>query len=397
MKRVLVLTAVLLLAFSVQAEDIELREDHPREYVVQEGDTLWDIASRFLERPWQWPAIWHANPDIENPHLIFPGDVISLVFIGGEPRLMVDDSVRRLSPEVRREQLVGPISTIPYDAIEPFLRHPRIIPADEFDDLPYVIANQDRRVMTGPGDRTYVRGLEDAQVGDQVVVARVTFQFEDRRDPDDDDIRLRRNEIRHGPGQVPSNVRPAGRVWQSTFGRLERFNYPVIGYEMWEAARGEVVQTGDPATLELLSGRREVMEGDLVLPVDEHVFDTNFHPRAMDVIPERARVLAITEAYYGVGHYQIVAINLGAADGIEPGHTFSAFRPGETIRDELRYPLLSRAARQNSERRYVTLPEEFAGQLMVFRPFENISYAIVLDGTDAIRVDDRLYHPDRQP
>ena len=397
MKRILVLTAVLLLAFSVQADDIELREDHPREYVVQEGDTLWDIATRFLERPWQWPAIWHANPQIDDPHLIFPGDVISLVFVGGEPRLMVDDSVRRMSPEIRREQLDGPITTIPYDAIEPFLRHPRIIPAEQFDSLPYVIANEGQRVMSGPGDRTYVRGLDnDVGVGDEVVVARVTFQFEDRRAPSDEDIKLRRNRMRHGPGQVPSHERPAGRVWQSTFGRMERFDYPIIGYEMWEAARARVIQTGDPAILELTFGRREVMEGDRVLPVDEHIFDTTFHPRAMDEVPERARVLAISEAGYGVGHLQILAINLGTADGVEPGHMFSAFRPGETIRDNLRYPLLSREARLNSDQRYVTLPEEYAGHVMVFRPFENISYAIVLDGTDAIRVDDVLDHPDRE-
>ncbi len=396
MKRILILTATLLLAFSLQAQDVELREDHPREYVVQEGDTLWDIATRFLERPWQWPAIWHANPQVENPHLIFPGDVISLVFVGGEPRLTVDDSVRRLSPEIRREPIVGPISTIPYDAIEPFLRHPRIISAEEFDQLPYVIANYEQRVMAGTGDRTYVRGLEDANVGDEFVVARVTFQFEDRRQPNDPDIELRRNRMRPGPGQVPGSERPAGRVWQSTFGRLERFDYPVIGYEMWEAARARVIRTGDPAILELTAGRREVMEGDLVLPIDEHIFDDAFHPRPMENIPERARVLAISDALYGVGHYQIVAINLGSADGVEPGHLFSAFRQGQTIRDNLRYPLLSREARQNSDRRYVTLPEEYAGLLMVFRPFESISYAIVMDGTNAIRVDDVLDHPDRE-
>ncbi len=220
MKHLLLLTASLLLAFSLQAQDVELREDHPREYVVQEGDTLWDIATRFLQRPWQWPAIWHANPQIDDPHRIYPGDVISLVFVGGEPRLTVDDSVRRMSPEVRREQLDGPISTIPYDAIEPFLRHPRIIPEEEFDELPYVVANYEQRVMAGHGDRTYVRGMDDARVGDEVVIARVTFQFEDRSKPNDRDISLRRNRMRHGPGQVPRNERPAGRIWQSTIGQL---------------------------------------------------------------------------------------------------------------------------------------------------------------------------------
>lgn len=393
MNRILILTATLFLAFSLHAQDVELREDHPREYVVQEGDTLWDIAEQFLTRPWQWPAIWHANPDIDNPHLIFPGDVISLAFVGGEPRLTVDDSVRRLSPEIRREKIEGPISTIPYDAIEPFLKYPRIVSGEELESLPYVVANKEQRVFAGDGDRTYVRGLDDVRAGDEVVVARVTFQFEDRSE-NGDDIKLRRNRIRPGPGQVPSDVRPAGRVWKSTFGRMERFDYPVIGYELWEAARGRVVETGDPAIIELVEGRREVMQGDYVLEIAEEIHTTDFHPRAMDEIPDHARVLAISDALYGAGHYQIVAINLGTDDGIEAGHTFAAFRPGETIRDEQRYPLMSRNARENPDKRYVTLPDEYAGHLMVFRPFDRISYAMVLDGARAVKVDDRLLHPD---
>lgn len=397
MKRLLIVTVVALLAFSLHAQEVELREDHPREYVVQEGDTLWDIAGRFLTRPWQWPAIWHANPQVENPHLIYPGDVISLVFIGGEPRLMVDDSVRRLSPEVRRESIEGPIWTVPYDAIETFLRHPRVVTAEEYETLPYIIANADSQVVAGHGDRTYVRGLDDVRVGEEVVVARVTFQFVDRSKDNDGEFRMRRNRIRSGPGQVPGYERPPGAVWQNTFGRIDRFDYPVVGYELWESARARVLKTGDPAILELESGQREVTEGDRVLPVEDYPYEPNFYPRAMDRVPERARVLAISDAYYGVGHYQIVTINLGTHDGIEPGHTFSAFRPGETIRDEQRYPLMSRAAFREPERRYVDLPDEFAGRLMVFRPFERISYAIVLDGgTKPIRTNDKLDHPDRR-
>ncbi len=396
MKRLLIIIAILGLMASVQAQDVELREDHPREYVVQEGDTLWDIASRFLTRPWQWPAIWQANPQIENPHLIFPGDRISLEFVGGEPRLTMarDDSIRRLGPEIRREDISGPISTIPYDAIEPFLRNPRIVTQEELDGLPYVIANNEQRIFAGAGDRTYVRGLEDGQVGEEVILARLTYQFEDRS-AEADNVRLRRNRMRHGPAQVASYERPLSPLWRSTFGQMERFNYPIIGYELWESARARIVQVGDPTILEIIEGRREVGEGDYVLPIDYHVFDANFYPRAMEDVPDHARVLTISEAYYGVGHYQIVAISLGTQDGIQAGHTFSAFRPGKTIRDEQRYPMMSRAALKESERRFVTLPDEYAGRLMVFRPFDRISYAIVLDGTNVIRVDDRLDHPDR--
>lgn len=395
MKRLIILTAITLAAFTVQAQDVELREDHPREYVVQEGDTLWDIAGRFLTRPWQWPAIWDANPQIDNPHEIYPGDVISLVFVGGEPRLRVDDSVRRLSPEVRREPVEGPISTIPLDAVETFLDAPRVVSAERYEQLPYVIANNEQRVLAGPGDLTYVRGLEGATVGEQVTLARVNYMFEDRSVNPNSDVRIKKKLIRTDGTEVRSDLRPASALWKSTIGQIDRYNYPVIGYELWETARGRVAKTGDPAVVEILSGRRETMEGDFVLPVDNHVYDPTFHPRAMDNIPEDGRVIAITGSSFGAGHYQVVAINLGTADGIQAGHTFSAFRPGETIRDE-RYPLMSRAAFREPEKRYVDLPDEFAGRIMVFRPFEHVSYALVLEGSgNTIQVDDVLAHPDR--
>lgn len=394
MHRGLIVLAIVGLAFSVQASDIELREDHPREYIVQEGDTLWDIAGRFLARPWQWPAIWQANPDIDNPHLIFPGDRITLAFFGGEPRLMVDGT-RRLSPEVRRETIEGPINTIPYDAMAPFLRNPRIVDPDAVADLPYIVANVEQRLYAGTGDRTYVRGMDDARVGQEVMIARMTYQFVDRSE-ENGEMRLRRNRMqRDSRVQVPFSERPAGRVWQATLGQMERFNYPVIGYEMWEAARARVVQAGDPAVLELISGRREVTPGDFVLPLDDYRHDVNFFPRAMDQVPANARVLAISEAYYGVGHFQIVALSVGTADGVEAGHTFSAFRPGQTVEDRQADHIV-RGGRQRGRSNQVTLPDEYAGVLMVFRPFENISYAIVMDGTNAIRENDRLDHPDRR-
>ncbi|NBB93222.1 MAG: LysM peptidoglycan-binding domain-containing protein [Gammaproteobacteria bacterium] len=395
MKRLVILTVIVLAAFTVQAQDVELRDDHPREYIVQEGDTLWDIASRFLTRPWQWPAIWDANPQIENPHLIYPGDVISLVFIGGEPRLMVDDSVRRLSPEVRREPIDGPISTIPLEAVETFLHAARILTAEEFEQLPYVIANAEDRDIAGPGDRTYVRGLEGYSVGDEIVLARVNYMFEDRSGNPGSDVRIKKKLIETRPGAVRSDLRPASSLWKSTIGRIDRYNYPVIGYELWETARGRVAKTGDPAIVEIVSGRHETMEGHFALPVQDHAYPPTFHPRAMDEVPEGGRVIAITGTSYGAGHYQVVAINLGTANGVQAGHTFSTFRPGDTIRDE-RYPLMSRAAFREPEKRYVDLPDEFAGRIMVFRPFEYVSYAIVLEGSgNTIQIDDILAHPDR--
>ncbi len=396
MKRIITLMLALSLVVGAEASEIELREDHPREYVVQPGDTLWDIASRFLTRPWQWPAIWQANPQIDDPHLIFPGDVISLVFIGGEPRLMVDDSIRRLSPEIRRERIDEPITTLPLDAIEPFLRAPRIVSEEEFEALPYILDNFERRMIAGPGDRTLARGMDDAQVGDEVVIARLAYQFVDRSEAVVGDRHMRRNAMRPPPSVAPSYERPSSQFWSNTFGRLEVFDYPVVGYELYEAARATVVRSGDPTILSIDQGRREVMAGDLVLPRDDFEFEQTFFPRAMDEVPEDAIVLSITESYYGVGRFQIVAISVGTENGVEPGHTFSTFRPGQTVRDNQRYSRMSRAAFQSPERVHVTLPDEFSGVVMVFRPFEQISYAIVLDGTNAVRINDVLDHPDRR-
>jgi len=400
-KRFVFLTIAMLLAFSLQAQDVELREDHPREYVVQEGDTLWDIAGRFLTRPWQWPAIWHANPQIDNPHRIYPGDVITLVFVGGEPRLTVsdavDDSIRRLSPEVRRESIEGPITTIPFDAIESFLTQPRVVSAEEYESLPYVVANNEQRIYAGPGDRTYVRGMTDARVGAEVIIARPLHQFEDRSKQPRRDNPLRRNIVRLNKAQVPSSVRPSGAVWKTTFGRLERFDYPIVGYELWESARARVLKAGDPTILEIMEGGREVGAGDVVLPLDDHIYDASFFPRAMDRVPERARVLAVAQNRFGAGHYQIIAINLGEVDGVQPGHTFSAFRPGETISDTQRYRAVYLTQSEERDRSFVTLPDEYAGQVMVFRAFDRVSYAIVLEGsTHPISEGDRLDHPDRR-
>ncbi len=382
-----------LLMGPIGAQDVDLRADHPREYVVQEGDTLWDIAARFLTRPWQWPAIWQANPQIENPHLIFPGDVISLVFIDGQPRLMVDGT-RRLSPEIRREDITGPVTTIPLEAIESFLVKPRVVSVEQLAGLPYVIANAERQHFAAAPDRTYARGMSDRRVGDQVVIARLTFQFDDPSQGTDR-AAVRQNRMRSNLGQVPFDERPVGQFIR-TSSNISRSGR-VIGYELWELARAEVVKAGDPAILELIDSKQEVRSGDYVLPIDPYLYDLTFYPRAPDrEIPEGARVIAITGGHYGVSHYQIVALGLGETDGVQPGHTFSTFRPGETVRDRFVHGLPGRPAPTGVENGRVELPHEFAGVVMVFRTFERVSYALVLGGERPVREGDLLFHPDRR-
>ena len=372
----------------VSAQEVEVRSDHPDEYVVVTGDTLWDISGRFLVHPWQWPAIWQANPQIANPHLIYPGDLISLVYVDGQPQLRVSGT-KRLSPTVRADKRQA-VDTIPLDAIDEFLRFPRIVSAEQLETLPYVVANNEQRLNAIHGERTYVRGL-DGDVGQEFVIARLNFIYEQstNRDGETSIKNVRRSTM----GEArPHKNREANFVWRKVQEWADR-PIEVLGYELWEIARGRVLKAGDPAVVEILGGRREVNVGDYILPIDTYVYDSHFYPRAVDDFPDNLRVLAASESVYGVGHYGIVSISGGARDGLQPGHTFSAFRPGAEVADIVKYPKGTMKRQKARSDANVTLPDEYVGQVMVFRAFDKLSYGIVLEGKRAVREADWLRHP----
>lgn len=385
-RKFIYLILATMLAGAVMAQDVTLRADHPDEYIVVRGDTLWDISARFLNHPWQWPAIWHANQQIENPHLIYPGDRISLVYVDGEPRLMVDrgkPSVR-LSPDARVVER-NAVNAIPLDKIKPFIKNTRVLSAEEMEGLPYVVANLEQRMNATVGDRTYVRGLQGAP-GDKLVIMRLNNIFYDTGEE------KRRAENRRYREHAPERIEYPAGFWRpvNTWGQKNE----IIGYELFEVSTAILVKTGDPAILQIDGGRTEVSEGDLVLPVDTHQFPAHFSPRAMAGMPEGLDVLAIEGGHYGVGHHQVVAISGGARQGVEPGHVFSAFRPGATIRDDVKYPAGSMKDIGTLNGDKVTLPDEYDGHIMVFRVFEEVSYAMVMDGARPVREHDVLKHPD---
>ncbi|GAB4183029.1 MAG: LysM peptidoglycan-binding domain-containing protein [Wenzhouxiangellaceae bacterium] len=377
------------LVLSVAAQDTALRDGHPDEYVVQQGDTLWDIAARFLNQPWDWPAIWQANPQINNPHLIYPGDVISLVYIDGQPRLVLNRGEERLSPRIRDVSRDEAIPTIPLDAIDEFLREPRVVDTETFEGLPYVIANNRMQINALPGDRTYVVGL-DEPVGAEVMVSRLNFIYRDA----DGDKPAKRDYRGYKNGRFRLALRPEHRdpyAWRWVTG-LFGDDWPVVGYELWEIARARVVKSGDPAIIEILEGRREVIAGDYILPLDDYNYDANFYPSAMEEVPENARVLTVSDDRYHAAHFDIVALNIGSADGVRPGHTFATFRPGAEIHDERAHPY----SRVNPFADKVTLPDEYVGQVMVFRAFEKVSYGMMLEGKRSVMENDVLRHADER-
>ncbi|MEJ2535182.1 MAG: LysM peptidoglycan-binding domain-containing protein [Gammaproteobacteria bacterium] len=370
------------------AQEVSIRSDHPDEYVVVKGDTLWDIAGKFLDHPWQWPAIWYANQQIENPHLIYPGDVLSLVYLDGQPRLMVDRGkpTVRLSPEARVTTR-SPVPPIPHEAIEGFIRNLRLVGAEQYDALPYVISNEERRLLATELDNTYVRGL-DAEVGEFVsIMRRGSIYYRKGGEI--------RRAVEPGYGQhAPTRIEHHPTVWESAanFGGNRG---DIVGYELFEVAEAMVVKTGEISILTLGGGSDiEVGEGDVIMPLDDIGYVDQYMPRAMDSVPEDLHILSVQGDNRLVGTYKMVSINGGARQGIEPGHVFSAFRPGEKIRDRVKYPAGSLADAAEWREDMVTLPDEFGGYIMVFRVFDEISYALVMAAERPVREFDKLRHPD---
>ncbi len=326
-----------------QAEGPALNPSHPERYVVERGDTLWDIASMFLEDPWYWPEIWQVNPQVENPHLIYPGDVLSLTYVDGRPQIQLEPGderrAERLSPRIRSEPLEQAIQTIPFEAVRAFLARPAILTEDQLDSLPYVF-HQPEGLLASSGQETYVRGT-DAEVGS---VFNIVHVGDELVDPDDG---------------------------------------TVLGYEGIFVAEARVRRSGDPATVRLTESQREAVVGDLLVPEDR-ITPMTFVPRAPESDVE-GRIISVVGGLSLIGQYQVVALNRGARDGLEPGHVLRVFRTGEVVDDSL--------ARGRSLSQKVRLPDEPAGTMMVFRTFDRMSYGLVMEATRTIAVLDTVRNP----
>lgn len=331
----------LLLSSAMQvAAAIELNANHPAQHIVVKGDTLWDISGRFLQNPWEWPKIWHANSQIKNPHLIYPGDVITLVYRDGQPMLELSrgqgSSTVKLSPGVREIQLDNAISTVPFDAISPFLSRPEIVGAEILPSAPYVVASADDRVLSAAGDIVYVRSLDEDAM------------------------------------EIYSIFRP-GKAY------LDYETKEILGYEALYSGEAEVLEIGDPATLELNNTSREVIVGDRLLEIEDEGYDVNFFPKNLQEELE-GHIISVPGGVSQVGQYTVVAIDRGSNDYLEVGHLLSVYKAGKTIRDLV------------SEQRgdMVTLPDEYAGVAMIFKVFEGISYAILMEAQVSVEVGDKV-------
>lgn len=384
LKKLLAVSAGLLLTLTAYAATVQWTENHPDRYVVQKGDTLWDISARFLRQPWLWPEIWHDNQQVKNPHLIYPGDV--LVFNNG--RLEGGG----FGPQVRRSDYEEAIPPIPLSELKQWLKNTRIVDEDSLRYAPHVVGIEENQLRGEAGQLIYIRGL-DAQPGTKLAVVRPMGRYYDMPPVDEasprevhrqeKDTRDGRRALlwRHGPNEFTL----AGNV---------RF----LGYEMLDFGTVQVTRRADDVSSALVTySDFEIRPGDYVLPIDPQPYDSEYVPHSPDAVPENMRVIAFSDALNAVGPRQVVALSRGSEDGIENGETFSIYHPGETVVDQTDYP-------EGSMRRFfkprdakATLPPEFIGHVMIFRTFQRVSYGLVMDAVKPVHIGDFLHDPNSTP
>lgn len=345
------------------ASDVRLEPNAPLRYVVKKGDTLWAIANTFLKDSWQWPELWYVNPDVRNPHLIYPGDELYLYYVNGAPRLaragegepgatgpaapvtpapvetLPPGGLGAMTPTIREQPLDLAVYSIPLEAIRGFLRGPRLVDEDELDDAPYVVDFEDEHIIAAADNIAYVLDLENTDITQYQVVRR----GQEYRDPDDNDV---------------------------------------IGYEALPVADAEVRVFGDPATIYLRRSDMETRAGDYLLPLEQDPLALRFVPHAPSE-PVGGKIIAVYNGLSQIGQYQVIAINRGTEHGMEPGHVLSVIQSGRTSKDP--YSFFGSS---------VQLPDIKAGTVMVFKTAPRLSYALVMDATRAIHILDAVEKPE---
>lgn len=339
MKKAIMGCLLGLATLVVAAASTDNFNDVPDRYTVQKGDTLWDISDHFLKTPWLWPEIWHVNPDIRNPHLIYPGDVIKLVYIDGQPRLTVERNRNvKLSPQVRELPHAEAIPALPLEAINHFLSRNRVVEPGVMEAAPYVLAGAEKHLLTGAGKDFYARG----ELEDGIPKYGVYRKAEPYLDP--------------------------------VTGELLGIRAKEIG-----SAKLKVINDDGISTFGATRSVEEIRIEDRLLPHEERKIDPIFYPQS----PEKeidGLIIGVEDGLNQVGRLDVVALNKGDRDGLDIGSVLAIHKAGETIKDRVSGDV-------------VTLPAERAGLLMIFRTFEKMSYGLVLKADRPLEVSDIVRNP----
>jgi nucleoid-associated protein YgaU len=344
--RTILITGYLLLASllpgTLCAEELALAADAPQVYVVKPGDTLWRISNIFLRDPWKWPEIWDVNPQVENPHLIFPGDELYLVYVDGEPRLRVrrgqGSRTVKLSPQMRVEPLDGAIPGISLERIGAWLTGHRVVMPSELDGAPYVVAGAQRHLLSSAGDLFYARGLF-----------------------------------------------PEGESGYGIFRKGDTYIDPltkeVLGVKAMDIGSATLLERHEEeiSHLEVTRVTEEVRNNDRLLPNEAMQITATFYPHAPDMSVD-ALMISVDGGVTQIGTLDVVAINRGEREGFEAGLVLAIYQTGEVVRDPV-------------TKKNIRIPDSRAGLVMVFRTFEKVSYGIVLKSDRPLEIMDRVSNP----
>ncbi len=347
----LLLTTLLILPTVSLAQSAipRLSENAPDTYVVEAGDTLWDISALFLNEPWRWPELWRVNPDVRDPNLIYPGDTLYLRWEGGTPGVYLTagtsyggaSDVVRLSPTVRVEPLPAAIDALPREAIDPFITRHRFATQFDLEAMSRIISGYRGRLISGMGDRVYAVG---------------TFESDD---------------------QQFDVVRPARDIRHPETGEM-------LGTLLSSVGRVVVSQRGsadDQASqFDILVSREELRVGDLLLPIEDRQLVAEFVPRVPSVDLGPGFMLSLESGATQIGALDVVATTFGEVDDVEVGTLLSISKVSEPVRDPVSGKLY-------------TLPYEAAGMMMLFAVYDRASFGLVLNANQPLSVEDRLVNP----
>lgn len=340
MVRIISALVLAVTALAARADAPALVDNPPDRHIVVPGDTLWGISGKFLREPWRWPEIWQMNrEEIRNPHRIYPGDIVLLDRSGASPRLRIAKPVGsiKVEPRVHSQAVAQAIPSIPPNAIEPFLSQPLIVEPAQEAHLPMVIATPEHRMLLGNGDEAFVTGIPDASVE-------------------------RWHVFRPGkPLKDPENGQ-------------------VLAHEAFFLGHARLVQPGEPATVRITQAKQEMARGDRLQPAPP--------PEIMTYAPHRpthtvsARVMSIYGGVSEGGGNSIVSLNQGQAAGLEVGHVLALFRNR-----------VSTTVDDDGRRTTTPIPEERYALAFVFRVFERVAYALVIDAARPVIIGDAVRNP----
>ncbi len=333
-----IFVACALTKFAI-AGVIALKPNAPKTYEVQQGNTLWEIANLYLERPWQWRLLWPEIEATKEPQKLYPGDILELTLHNGEPRLTLSHSgVVKLSPKVRISQIEHAIPTIQLADISPFLKGTIVTDKESFEKLPYVVSFTEKRLTASLGEKIYARGIcNNPDRGFSVF--RLGHQYVE-------------------PGTITS-----------------------LGYEADELGHAEITQLGDPSVLLVTYSVKAIHLGDRLIAAQKNIFNPFFIPKE-PTFNVSGKVISVYGGLTQIGQYQIIAINRGKQDGLEPGHVLSVFQGGEKKLDSV--------IQTNG---FYKIPIHEAATFLVFRVFDKISYGVIMRARHASEVGNIIGNP----